>query len=230
MDKSVSIFKITIIIVSFCLVLGIIYVSLLGENKKIDDIVDEYFKNIKEYKYIEAYQHLSEDSKNGYFADIGSFSDFSFLIESSLLQKYSLIDSEDYNVKLKRSHLWIPYLKKDEIYVSVLLKKSSPNILSFFKNYKEDIFVENLFVMGRENGAWKITGINIYDSLISRIFKEIEARFDLKNSLIITQNKIIINKLEITTQNISIVEKRMYQYILRKAVDLIEDKAVAVGN
>jgi hypothetical protein len=225
-----------VILIVFFLPLFVIFIiaaSLLGENGRVDAVINDFFLNIQKGDYFKAQEHIAETSHAGNFNNIDQFSDFSFLLELSLLKKFNLIDKKNYKVEIRKSHYWIPFLQEEKIYVNVLFKEiKEAKLLNLFQGResqkssitaKGNDYIDNLFVVRRIDGIWKITEIRILNPQISKIFQDLEKKFKSKKILSMDANTITFINFKIDVNESSPLEKRMAKYFLYKTLYLIDN-------
>jgi hypothetical protein len=213
-------------ILGVCFVVFIIYVSLLGENNKIDTVVDNFFASIKEQGYFSF-----EDNKNivanfDVFDIDGEYSENCFSLELALLSKYNISDASDYKIKIKKSHFGIPFTKNSNIHIDVLLKDSEdPNNFSIFQKSEQNDFVKNIFTVERKGGRWLITAINIQNSTLFESINHLRESLNIDSYVSISGTKVDVKPIEIDTKNITNIERRKLNYIFQKVYQLTETSA-----
>lgn len=206
-----------------CFVVFIIYVSLLGENNKIDTVVDNFFVSMQEQEYFSF-----EDNKNivenfDVFDIDGEYSENCLSLELALLRKYNISDASDYKIKINKSHFWIPFVSDSNIQIDVLLKSSEDsNGIALLKKSDGPEFVANLFNVERKGDRWLITAINIKDSSFFESFKKFRDSLNVESYILISGTKLKVKPIEIDTKNITNTEKRKLNYIFQKLYQLTE--------
>jgi outer membrane murein-binding lipoprotein Lpp len=150
------------------------------------------------------------------------FDNFNFLVESTLLTHYNLIDSKDYEVELKGSHFWLPYSGNDVVRVSVLLKKKEAR--RFFLPRSKDRGgnpVNNLIIMVREKGTWKIKEFALADSSVAGIYNDLRQNLDLNKYVQMTPGGFRFNNAEINFKTLTPFDKRLLNFSLYKMQKLL---------
>lgn len=210
-------------VLGICFVVFLVYLSLLGENHKINNLVINFFETVKKQNYAEINRAFSADKRNEFANEMES-SKFILLFELSLLKKYNLIEHNDYKVRLKRSHLWIPYIRDDTVFVSILLEeKGSGSLWDIISNGKDGDLIENVLSVQREDGTWKIKNINIYNTSISEIFRELKSHLEFDKFVKRTPNGFLLNTFEVNAKKITPIEKRVLKFILHQVAWLIDN-------
>ncbi len=206
-----------------CFVVLVTYVSLLGENNKIDSVVDSFFENMQKQRYFSI-----EDNQNIVISfdvfDIGGeYSENCLFLELALLEKYNISGAFDYKIQIKKNHFWIPFTNKSKIHIDVSLEKpEDSNIFSFFKKSRQPEFLNNLFTVERKNGRWLITAINIQDSSLFKSFNRIRDNLNIDGYVSFSGTTLTVEPIEIDTKNITNLERRKLNYIFQKLSQLIE--------
>jgi len=205
-------------------VVGILtYVSILGENHQINRIVVTYFDKLKDGMYLEACESFSSNFQEGKLPGDEQRVNFNFLLELSLLKHYNLIDHYDYKVELKRSNFWIPYTSNDSVRVSVLLKrKKDKRIFEALSSDQGSNLIDNLIVVVREKGTWKIKQFNIADSAIADIYNDLRRNVDLNKYVTMTSNGFRFQNAEINFKTLTPIDKRLLSFSLYKIQNVLE--------
>jgi outer membrane murein-binding lipoprotein Lpp len=259
----------SLVLITFVIVVvGILaYVSILGENHKINRVIVNYFSSLNDGEYLEACKSFSSNFQDECFsstvrslaAAIARLDDdfeakrldkqvyqqerkaleariqeildnFNFLLELSLLKHYNLVDHYDYEVKLKRNRFWVPFLSDDAVHVSILLrgKKGSKTIVDTLSQSRDKNFIDNLIVVVREKGTWKIKEFTIADSSIADIYNDLRQNVDLDKYVKVTPNGLQLKNAEINFKTLSPIERRLLKFSLhkiRKSLDADSKKA-----
>lgn len=212
-----------IIIILALFVIGILaYVSILGENDKIDRVITAYFDNLREGMYLEAGESFSSSIQGDKLSSDEERMNFNFLLELSLLKRYDLIDNYDYTVALERSSFWIPFISDDTVRVGVLLKKKRgkgiPDTLISGHNRE---LTRNLIVVGREKRSWKIRQFSIAGSSLSGIYNDVQQHIDLNKYVERTSNGFQFKDTEIDIKTLTPLDKRLLRFSLYKIQKLL---------
>ncbi len=147
---------------------------------------------------------------------------FNFLLESSLLIQYNLVDQQDYNVELRRSHFWIPYMIDDVVHVSVLLKKKDTRRIFFSRSHEQrGDLIDNLIVMKREKRTWKIKEFDIAGSSLAGVYNDLRQNLDLNKYVQTTVTGFRFNGAEVDFKNLSPADKRLLSFSLYKIQKLL---------
>jgi hypothetical protein len=221
--KKLSINLPVVFIIFAIIVVGILaYISILGENDKINRIIDAYFDKLKDGMYLEACEGFSSNFHGGQVSSDEQRMNFNFLVESTLLTHYHLIDSKDYEVELKRSHFWLPYMGSDVVRASVLLKKKEAR--RFFlprSNDQGSKPVNDLIVMTREKGTWKIKEFALADSSVAGIYSDLRQNLDLNKYVTMTTDGFRFNNADINFKTLTPIDKRLLNFSLYKMQKLL---------
>jgi hypothetical protein len=205
-------------------VIGILtYVSVLGENNKIDRVINNYFDKLKAEMYLEACESFSSDLQEVQLTSDEQRLNFNFLLELSLVKHYNLIDHYDYTVELQRSSFWIPLISDDSVRVSVLLRKKRDKGVSIaLSRGQSRELIRNLIVVGREKGSWKIKQFNIADSSLADIYNDLRHTIDLNKYVKITSQGFRLQDTEINFKTLTPIDKRLLRFSLYKIQQSLE--------
>jgi len=216
--KKTSLNLILVLIIFAIFVVGILtYVSILGENHQINRIIANYFNNVKDGMYLEACKSFSSNFQEGKLPRDEQRLNFNFLLELSLLKHYNLIDQYNYKIELTRSHFWIPYSSNDSVRVSVLLRrKEDKRIIDALSSDQSRNLIDNLVVVVREQGGWKIRQFAIADSSIADIYNDLRQNVDLNKYVKITSDGLQFQNAEINFKALTPIDKRLLSFSLYK--------------
>jgi len=217
MEKSSLKLTVTLTVFAVCVVGILAYVSVLGENHQIDRIITSYFNRLKDGMYLEACDNFAPNFQEGTLPDDEQRLNFNFLLELSVLKYYNLIDQDDYKVELKRSNFWIPFISDDSVHVSILLKqKRDKEILDVLSSDHSENLIDNLIVMEREKGRWKIRRFAIADSAIADIYNELRRDIDVNKYVAMTSDGLRFQNAEIDFKALTPIDKRLLKFSLYK--------------
>ena len=235
--RSKFIIAIAIVIGFICLAISLASVSLYGENRKIDDVVNAFFEKVKNKQYQDVCSGFSGDNQKTFFSASRQCSDAVFLFELSLLKRYNLLDSDGYRVEVKKTRFWTPFSQDSSMPVAVALegKGKTPvdKALSIRKLYdvaksyfaaapkNDSRFINDLLTVERVNGLWRIADINIDNSSIDPEYVELTAQLRLGRYVRETPDGFIIERVEVNVKDLTPVDKRVLKYNLQKIQSLI---------
>ena len=141
----------------------------------------------------------------------------------SLLKHYNLVDHYDYEVELKRNHFWIPFYSDDSVCVSVLLRgKGGKTIVDALSRENTINFVDDLIVVVREKGTWKIRQFNIADSAIAGIYNDVHQNIDINTYAAKTSAGFHLKDSDINFKTLTPTDKRLLRfslYRIKKSLD-----------
>lgn len=213
-----SLYKRTIIGFFVILIVSVLtFVSFVGENNKANMVVINFLKNVKNYDYERAGRELLPGAAD-YDKEQIAFADFAFLLELSLISKFDMLDVEDYQIDVKRRFFWLPWMPCDKLGMSVLFKKKDTNVFKSLSSFVEDAYIEDLFVLNRQNGSWRIVEINTGAASIETVFRKLKDMFHKKKYYMKTNDGFILDRFEYNNEDISPVERRLFKYALHKAI------------
>jgi hypothetical protein len=198
------------------IVIGVLtYVSILGENDKIDRMIGEYFNNVKSGNYLEASNSFASNVQGNQRSDDEQRETFNFFLELTLLKHYTLLDQYDYTVELKKSDFWIPYVSDNRVRVGILLKKKDEQgIFRAGSHSQGGVPLNNFIVVVRERGAWKIRQFNITDSAIADMYTELRTGVELNRYVQRTSDGFQLKNAHLNLMTLSPLDKRVLRFSL----------------
>lgn len=250
------------IVLGVFVIVVLTYVSILGENHKINRTINNYFDKLKDSMYLEACKSYSsnfqlqderfssdvrplaaaiarldddfeaerldeqvyQQEREALEARIQEILDhFNFLLELSVLKHYNLVDHYDYKVEIKRNHFWIPFTSVDSVRVSILLReKEEKDIPDTLSRGHTSNFIDDLIVVVREKGTWKISQFNISDSGITGIYNDVRQNININKYTTKTTNGFRLQEADINLETITPIDKRLLGfslYRIKKSID-----------
>lgn len=223
MERSRLNFPVVFIVLGIFVVGILTYVSILGENHKINRVMNSYFSKLKDGMYLEACESYSSHVQQGTVGRDEENLNFNFLLELSLLKYYNLVDHYDYEVELKRNNFWIPFVSEDSVQVSVLLRaKSDKTIADSFSRDHTRKFVDDLIEVVREKGTWKIRQFNVANTPIANIYNDVRQNIDINRYAVKTSNGFYLKNSDINFKTLTPIDKRLLRfslYRIKKSLD-----------
>jgi hypothetical protein len=193
------------------------YVSMLGENHKIDRVINSYFDKLKDGMYLEACDSFSSDLLKESLTSVEQRLRFNFLLELSLLKQYDLIESYDYKIELKRGNFWIPFISDDSVRVSILLRqKKDTSAMDALPSGRSKKIIRDLIIVGREKRQWKIKRFTIADSSLADIYNDLQQTIDLNKYAKMTPDGFRLKDTKINFETLTPIDKRLLRFSLHK--------------
>ncbi len=217
--------------IAFLFVSFLAYLAMLGENHRIDDVAKALFVKTRAQNYSEAYELLTRELQETDFYDKEHFYETCFLLELSLRKKYSLLDQNSYTIKIRKGHLWLPYLRDKTIPISILLRNSkSKGLVEFFTKENEKDFVHNVMTVTREKGSWKIKSIDHATSTIADIFQQLKKEVQLDQYIQKTHDGFYVSPITVTTKGMTPLEKRRLAFIVQKVIRFLDEDETGASH
>ena len=208
---------ISLVIVAVFVIGVLTYVSILGENDKIDRSIGDYFNNLKSGNYREACDSFSKSVQANQGADDDRWVTFNFILELALLTQYNLMDQYDYAIELQRSRVWIPFAGDNSVQVSLMLKKKEQRGVSGARERtQQNSGLHDFITVVRERGSWKIRQFNIADSALAGVYNELRGRVDLNRYIQRTADGFQIKNADVNLTTLSPIDKRILRFSLYK--------------
>lgn len=205
--------------------------SILGENHKINRVIQSYFANVKDGMYLEACAAFSSKMEGEQLLNDEQRMNFNFLLESALVKRYNLVDVFDYKVDVERSNFWIPFVSGDSVGVSVALRKRDDNRAPGSPpRLHEGGLTRNLIVVGRERGSWKIRRFAIAGSSLADTYHEVRQAIDLNRYVQKTPGGFRFKDAEIDLKTMTPLDKRLLRFSLYKIQQSLGKDAITLGT
>ena len=200
----------------------LVFVSLLGENNKVNDTVSSFFKHIKAHDYENAATYITADAIHRLTASSGmDFEDYAFIFELALLSRFDLLDHGDYRVVINRESFWVPYVDDARVEVGVLVKAKGKSLIDNLKQFRSSHTLQGLFTVKRIDGIWFITQIHLQDQSLARTFTELAHRLQATHGVVKTETGFMVEGLRYDTTTQDIELRHIYRHLLRKASRLL---------
>jgi len=198
------------------LVTGIVFilaffVSVLGENHKIDDLISAYISNLEEKEFSDKCIPVSINSE---LNNESSCNQDNFVFFMSLLKRFNIFTAKNYSVKITRDNFWIPFYSDDTVKVSLsLLNSELEEDMGIFDEYE---YISNIFIFKRQDLRWELHEISIIDPDLIKIFNDIKQNLNFNKYIKNTPEGYIFNNVEVNINNITNVDKLLLKFNLQK--------------
>jgi len=199
------------------LVCAVAYVSLLGENNKIDEVVQGFFQDI----HAGDYDTFIPPNAAGPREDAP---DAFFLLDLALYEHYGFLGRTGSELVLKKDHLWVPFLNEGPVVVDVGLRKRAGKGLLNQASYLvgkigspagETPLVKGLLTVARRHGNWVITSIDVKGSALEKDYASLQERLHSQRYLTRTAHGFAMKAFEVRPDEMSFVDKQMLIHTLR---------------
>ncbi len=220
------------VLVTVCvaiLICAVAYVSLLGENNKIDELVQRFFQDIRAGEYDTGLR----PNAAGPHEDAA---DALFLLDLALSEHYGFPGRSDSEMVLKKSRLWVPFLSEGPVEVDVgLRKRPGKGFLNQASSLVEKAGspagekppIEGLLTVARKHGNWVVASINVKGSALEKDYADVQERLRRERHLTRTAHGFVMKEFEARPSEMTFVEKQMLIHTLRKAQDWVSGPAGA---
>jgi len=201
------------------LVCAVAYVSLVGENNKIDELVQGFFQDIHGGDYdtglLPNAAGLREDAP-----------DALFLLDLALYEHYGFLGRKDSEMVFKKDHLWIPFVNEGPVLVDVGLSRRAGKGLLNQASYLvgkigapagETPLVKGLLTVARRHGNWVIKSIDVRGSALEKDYASLQERLHEQRYLTGMAHGFAMKAFEARPDEMSFVDKQMLIHTLRKA-------------
>lgn len=217
MNKLNTLISATLGFLAFAFLTLIVYVSILGDNHKIDDLVTRFFNDLKTRNYNAACEVLGDHPDIRALSGDDACQNFGFLLELAFLSRFGLLDKADYSIEIKRDHFWIPYLTDDRVRISVAFSEKKKNLVhDFFYGVDSDNFVRDIMMVERRKGQWVIGEVTLGTSSLYPHYTELKERIDLERFIQRTDGTFVIKTNDIRPENLDPIERRLLEFSLSR--------------
>ena len=201
------------------LICAVAYVSLLGENNKIDELVLGFFQDIHGGIYDTGLRPNASGPRE-------DAADALFLLDLTLYEHYGFLGRSDSEMVFKKDHLWVPFVSEGQVQVDVgLRKKPGKGLLNQASCLAEKIgspagetpLVKGLLTVVRRHGNWVIASIDVRGSALEKDYADLEERLRAERYLTRTSHGFAMKAFEARPDEMAFVEKQMLIHTLRNA-------------
>ncbi|WP_435276824.1 hypothetical protein ACMAZF_07775 [Psychrobium sp. nBUS_13] len=198
---------VTVLIV-VTLLIGLFVASLLGENHKVEALVNEYTKQL-------TIDSLPDECLSMPLSEIKQTREQclnnNFIVNLSLLEYFGVLQ-EDFTVQIRREQFWIPFAV-NAVNVSIALVSDNNN--------DEVLFIKNLFQVNRIDGHWQVINTEISDEKLRNIIFMNQQSIDVEKYIKIDGHdvRLIDQKLDLT--KLTPKERYLVKFSTSKLLELI---------
>ncbi|OIQ44786.1 MAG: hypothetical protein BM565_13620 [Gammaproteobacteria bacterium MedPE] len=190
------------------LLLGLLAASLLGENHKIETLVNGYTNqltvdNLPEAclpMQITATSHTREQCLNN-----------NFILNVSLLEYFGVLES-DFTVHVRREHFWIPFVV-DTVNVSIALVSDN--------NADDVVFIKNLFQVNRMGGHWQVISMNINDERLKALVVFNQQNLDIEKYIKFNEDNVELKTQTLNLTRLTAKERYLIKFSTNKLLEYI---------
>ncbi|MHC6645047.1 hypothetical protein ACYTPF_00515 [Alteromonas sp. HB246098] len=192
------------------IVLLLIMVSILGENHRAKELVENYLETVKVGFEAEKCIPLNLKSSGGVDQRL-SCEDQSFLFLLSLMKTLELKDFGSVVYTANLNKYWTPFSSNNFVSVHVTFEKFSENTLSNI-----------IFVVERDGLSWTIDKIDINNKELVSVYEEFKA-LDLSRYIEVADDTLVIKSNHLKKGSLSYIDKMVIKYNLQKLNEFLED-------
>lgn len=192
----------------------LLVMSILGENHKSSNLINNFFSDLKDSNYAALDNYYSKNA-NKALSTNQETQRSNFILELSLLQHYGVPANAEYEVKTKRENFWWPLVTEPRITYKIKLIADIPAVAG----QPEANYINNFFILVRENGSWKIDGINIDASPLQNKYESLTSNLKMNHFVSIEDNTITFNAEDVDLNKIGNAEKKVLIYNLKSILE-----------
>lgn len=192
------------------IVLLLIVVSILGENHRAKELVENYLETVKVGSGAEKCIPLTFETSSRIDQN-PSCEDQSFLFLLSLMKALELKDfgSVKYTTDLRK--YWTPFSSNNYVSVHVSFENQSKNTL---KNI--------IFVVERDGLSWTINKVDVNNKELVRVYKEFMA-LDLSRYVEVSGDTLKIKSNQLKGGSLSYIDRMVIKYNLQRINNYLKD-------
>ncbi len=214
----------------FIVVIFLVYISLLGENNKIDIEIEKYLNTLKSQDYISAYNKIIGTSDQGESLKKGFNYDFGFVNFLALRDKFSCVETDDYKFEFKKQSFWLPYKNKSVVKVGLrLIRINDFNTVSLLFDKNKPDFIENYITIKRIKGIWRIIDINWEHPDLINNFRKIHGRLNSNKFIMNNKNSVSFKKFRIDYTKLKKIDIKIFKFQLNKVENMIDKPEFFTG-
>jgi hypothetical protein len=220
MNKLITVIRSAIGALALSFFALIVFVSVLGENHRVDFLVEGFFKDLKDGNYsgLCPLIHTADNRP-------GTCMDRLFVLELAMLSRFGLLESSDYSLVITRDHFWIPFLTSGRVTVGVALTEKKKNMFEeWMSRFEARDRIEDFMTVERIDGKWEITGVRLEAPALASTMAEMERSVDLNRYIVKTEKGYAFKPREIDFKDFNPVEKRLFEFSLKKISSGGQDK------
>ncbi len=190
----------------------IVFVSILGENHRIDFLVKGFFSDLKEGNYTTLCPLLNLENQRS-----DTCPDRLFLLELALLSRFNLLESDDYSLIISRDHFWLPFVTSGRVDVGIALSEKKKNMFEeWMAQLKNNDRIDRFMTVERQGGAWVITAVHLDSPALAPVMADMAKKLDIGRYVVKSAAGYTLQPIEIDVQNLSHAERRLFEHSLKK--------------
>ncbi|MFA6010859.1 MAG: hypothetical protein WC799_12815 [Desulfobacteraceae bacterium] len=190
----------------------IVFVSVLGENHRINFLVTNFFDDLKNGDYNQLCPLLDLPANGS-----DECMDQLFFLELSMLSRFKLLEKEDYTLVITRDHFWIPFLTSDRVKIGIAMTDKKKNMFEeWMARFESNDRIEGFMSVERRGGQWVIEKIRFNEPALATSIDEMKNSVDVNRYIVKTEKGYALQPNEINFKALTTAEKRLFEYSLRK--------------
>lgn len=198
---------VTVLIV-VTLLIGLFVASLLGENHKIEALVNEYTKQL-------TIDNLPDECLSIPLTEIKQTRvqclNNNFIVNLSLLEYFGVLQ-DDFAVHIRREQFWIPFVV-DEVNVSIALKSD--------KHTDEVVFIKNLFQVNRIDGHWQVSSMAINEERLKALIVLNQQNMNFEKYIKFNENNVELNAQTLNLADLTTKERYLIKFSTNKFLEYL---------
>lgn len=212
MNKLTTLIRSALGILALSFFVLIVFVSVLGENQRIDFLVTGFFNDLKDGNYNQLCPLVNLPDN-----DSDECMDRLFFLELSMLSRFKLLDKDNYSLVITRDHFWVPFLTGDRVEIGIAMTDKKKNMFEeWLARFESDDRIEGFMSIERRGGQWVIDKIRFDEPSLVSAIKEMEKTVDVNRYIIKSKKGYALLPNEIDFEALTPSEKRLFEYSLRK--------------
>ncbi len=192
------------------IVLLLIVVSILGENHRAKELVENYLETVKVGSGAENCITLNLKRSSTVGKNL-SCEDQSFLFLLSLMKTLELKDFGSVSYTTDLSEYWTPFRLNNYVSVHVTFENLSENTLSNI-----------IFVVERDGLSWTINKIDVNNKELVSVYDEFKA-LDLSRYIEVADDTLVIKSNHLKGGSLSYIDRMVIKYNLQRLDNYLKD-------
>ncbi|APD94048.1 hypothetical protein BM523_08620 [Alteromonas mediterranea] len=192
------------------IVLLLIVVSILGENHRANELVENYLESLKMGFEAEKCIPLNFKSSSDVVKKL-TCEDQSFLFLLSLMKTLELKDFGSIRYTTDLSEYWTPFRLNNYVSVHVTFENLSENTLSNI-----------IFVVERDGLSWTINKIDVNNKELVSVYDEFKA-LDLSRYIEVSGDTLEIKSNHLKVGSLSYIDRMVIKYNLQRLNNYLKD-------
>jgi hypothetical protein len=190
----------------------IVFVSILGENHRVDDLVTQFFNDMKDGNYEKICPYFEEKGEES-----EECRNRLFFLELSMLSRFGLLDRDDYSLVITTDHFWVPFVTGGSLDIGITLTEKKKNMFEqWMEHFDNDDKIDRFMTVERRGGTWEITKVRLDDPRLAETMEKLKTTLDVNRYIEKTEKGYAFKAAEIDLNSMNHEEKRLFDFSMKK--------------